>query len=101
MIWRSNSGNFGVHPNKWRALLKSLTSTGGSPGRRAHIFVFTGRPVTFSVVITTSATEKPRPLPILNEWPRHEGGHRAIILGAHEDRGHERKARQPLCQIGW
>ena len=41
---------------------------GGSPGRRGHVSARTGRPVTFSVVFTTSATEKPRPLPRLKDW---------------------------------
>jgi hypothetical protein len=57
MIWRSRSGNFGLQRNNSRALLESLTSTGGSPGRRPHISVGTDRPVTFSLACTTSATE--------------------------------------------
>jgi hypothetical protein len=50
-------------------LRKFWRSTGGSPGRRSHISVGIGRPVTFSLVFTTSATEKPRPLPRLIGLP--------------------------------
>src|SRR3954468_3671088 len=50
-------------PSIWLARLGSATKAGGSPGRRGTVWRRTALPVTSSVVLITSSTEFPSPVP--------------------------------------